>query len=244
MADLPGDPAQPRPAAVGPEDPRAGGRRAAGAVGGARRRLLRPRSSASPSSAGRARPPAADGARGRPLLARRDVRRSPPSASLAGILPGFVIDALSPVADGARRRTACRRRRRSRGCRSCRSRESRSSYNGLLVFVFIAASAALAASPSTASPRTRVRRAPAWDCGFPDPSPATQYTAGQLRPADPPRLRRSSSGARETVDMPPPGDMRPARLRRRPPRSRLGRALPAGRGGRRLPPTGSTASSS
>ena len=26
----------------------------------------------------------------------------------------------------------------------------------------------------------RVRRAPAWDCGFPDPSPVTQYTAGSF----------------------------------------------------------------
>ena len=51
-----------------------------------------------------------------------------------------------------------------------------------------------------------VRRGPAWDCGFPDPSPATQYTAGSF--AQPIRrvfgtlvFRR----ARE-VDMPPPGD--------------------------------------
>ena len=74
MADLPGDPAQPRPAAMGPEAHGAGGRRAAGAVGGARRRLLRqglrrhlPRPAAQ-------RQPAATAQRGRPLLARRDVR--------------------------------------------------------------------------------------------------------------------------------------------------------------------------
>ena len=59
--------------------------------------------------------------------------------------------------------------------------ESRSSYNGLLVFVFIAVSAlARRALPSTASPRARCAAAPAWDCGFPDPSPATQYTAGSF----------------------------------------------------------------
>ena len=34
-----------------------------------------------------------------------------------------------------------------------------------------------------------MRRGPAWDCGYPDPSPATQYTADELRPADPPRVR-------------------------------------------------------
>ena len=110
--------------------------------------------------------------------------------------------------------------------------ESRSSYNGLLVFVFIAASASIAAVAIHRLASARCRRAPAWDCGFPDPSPATQYTAEQLRPADPPRLRRYVFRARERVDMPAPGDMRPARfavdLRDR----RLGRALPARRDGR------------
>ena len=41
MADVPGDPAEPATAVMGAEAPGAGGRRAAGAVGGARRRLLR-----------------------------------------------------------------------------------------------------------------------------------------------------------------------------------------------------------
>jgi hydrogenase-4 component B len=60
-----------------------------------------------------------------------------------------------------------------------------------------------------------VRRAPAWDCGFPDPTPAGQYTAASF--AQPLRrvfgtvLFRSS----ETVDMPPPGDSRPASIVRR-----------------------------
>ena len=58
-----------------------------------------------------------------------------------------------------------------------------------------------------------MRRAPAWDCGFPDPSPATQYTAGSF--AQP--IRRVFGTvvfrASEEVDMPPPGDTRPARLR-------------------------------
>jgi len=58
----------------------------------------------------------------------------------------------------------------------------------------------------------RRRRGPAWDCGFPDPSPLTQYTASSF--AQP--LRRvygaTAFAARETVDMPPPGDGSPARL--------------------------------
>jgi hypothetical protein len=57
-----------------------------------------------------------------------------------------------------------------------------------------------------------VRRGPAWDCGFPDPNPATQYTADSF--AQP--IRRVFGEvvflARERVDMPPPGDLRPARM--------------------------------
>jgi len=57
-----------------------------------------------------------------------------------------------------------------------------------------------------------VRRAPAWDCGYPDPSPATQYTADSF--AQPLRrvLGPSVLLVRERVRMPPPGDPRPAKL--------------------------------
>ena len=58
----------------------------------------------------------------------------------------------------------------------------------------------------------RLRRAPAWDCGYPDANPATQYTAMSF--AQP--IRRVFGTmvfhARETVEMPPPGDTRPARM--------------------------------
>jgi formate hydrogenlyase subunit 3/multisubunit Na+/H+ antiporter MnhD subunit len=55
------------------------------------------------------------------------------------------------------------------------------------------------------------RRAPAWDCGFPDRSAATQYTAASL--AQPLRrvFGRTVFAARETVTMPEPGDVAPAR---------------------------------
>ena len=90
--------------------------------------------------------------------------------------------------------------------------ESRSSYNGLLVFLFIAVSASIAVFAIHRLASHAVRRGPAWDCGFPEPSPATQYTAGSF--AQP--IRRVFGTlifrARERVEMPPPGDMRPARL--------------------------------
>ena len=58
----------------------------------------------------------------------------------------------------------------------------------------------------------RLRRAPAWDCGYPDASPATQYTAMSF--AQP--IRRVFGTvvfrAREFTQMPPPGDTQPAKL--------------------------------
>jgi hydrogenase-4 component B len=58
----------------------------------------------------------------------------------------------------------------------------------------------------------RLRRGPAWDCGFPDPRPETQYSASSF--AQP--LRRvfgtSLFRAREHVDMAAPGEMAASRL--------------------------------
>lgn len=125
-----------------------------------------------------------------------------------GILPGFVIDALSPVTEAM-----VGGRMPAQAAIPWLSivpvAESRSSYNGLLVFIFIAASASVAAYAIHRLASNALRRGPAWDCGFPDPSPATQYTAESFSQP----LRRVFGvvfRARERVDMPPPGDMRPA----------------------------------
>ena len=129
---------------------------------------------------------------------------------IAGILPGFFIDALAPVVTafvGERMPVQAGIEWLS----IVPIQESRSSYNGLLVFVFIAASGMLAAFAIHRLASAALRRGPAWDCGYPDPSPATQYSASSF--AQP--LRRVFGTvvfrARETVDMPPPGDVRPAR---------------------------------
>ncbi len=130
---------------------------------------------------------------------------------LAGILPGFIIDALAPVAEalfGDRMPVQAAVPWLS----IVPVAESRSSYNGLLVFVFIAVSATLAVSVVHRFASHRLRRAPAWDCGFPDAGPMTQYTAGSF--AQP--IRRVFGSlvfrAREHVEMPPPGSVAPARL--------------------------------
>jgi hypothetical protein len=130
---------------------------------------------------------------------------------LAGILPGLVMDVLSPVTL-ALLGNSLPVQAAQPWLSVVPIAEGRSSYNGLLVFVFIASSAMLAAFFVHRFASRAVRRAPAWDCGFPEASPATQYTAGSfVQP-----LRRVFGTlvfrARERVEMPPPGDGRPARL--------------------------------
>ncbi len=130
---------------------------------------------------------------------------------LAGILPGFFIDALAPVAK-AMVGDSMPLQRDVPFLSIVPIAEGRSSYNGLLIFLFmlLASGAAVFGIHRLAS--KSVRRGPAWDCGYPDPSTLTQYSASSF--AQP--IRRVFGTlvfrARETVEMPPPLDARPARL--------------------------------
>jgi formate hydrogenlyase subunit 3/multisubunit Na+/H+ antiporter MnhD subunit len=130
---------------------------------------------------------------------------------LAGVLPGVVVDNLAPVTAsllGQRMPVQLTDRWLSLIPVSA----SRSSYNGLLVFLFITASVLITVFLVHRFASHRLRRSPAWDCGFPDPSPATQYTAASF--AQP--IRRVFGavvfGSYEVVTMPPPGDIAPARI--------------------------------
>jgi hypothetical protein len=91
---------------------------------------------------------------------------------------------------------------------------SRSSYNGMLLFGFVAVSAGLAAVLVHRLGSRTVRKAPFWDCGYPGLGVFAQYSATSL--AQP--IRRVFAtipfAAHEQVEMPPPGDPRPAILRR------------------------------
>ena len=132
--------------------------------------------------------------------------------ALAGVIPALVLDTLAPAArllTGARLpvQTA------QPWLTLVPIAEARSTYNPLLVFVFIAVTASAAAWVVHRLGSRALRRGPAWDCGFPDADPVTQYGAGSF--AQP--LRRVLGSvllrAREEVEMPPPGDARPARHR-------------------------------
>jgi len=130
---------------------------------------------------------------------------------LAGILPGYFIDALAPVVEALTGANLPRQEQLD-WLTIVPVAQSRSSYNGLLLFFFIALAAGVGAEVIHRFASRSLRRSAAWDCGFPDPSPSTQYTAGSF--SQPIRRVFGSVlfGAREEVRMPPPGDSRPATL--------------------------------
>src|SRR6185312_8333160 len=128
---------------------------------------------------------------------------------VAGVLPGFFIDALAPV---TRSLVGVNMPHQAsvQWLSIVPIAESRSSYNGLLVFIFVVLSGSIAAFAIHRLASDKLRRAPAWDCGYPDPSTATQYTSSSF--AQP--IRRVFGTTvflvREKVDMPGPGETRAA----------------------------------
>jgi formate hydrogenlyase subunit 3/multisubunit Na+/H+ antiporter MnhD subunit len=130
---------------------------------------------------------------------------------IAGVLPGFVIDALTPLTQAL---VAGRMPPQVHvgWLAIVPVSESRSSYDGLLIFAFIGMTALIAASAIHRLASRALRRGPAWDCGFPNASPLTQYSATSF--AQP--IRRVFGTvvfrAREQVTMAPPGDRGAATL--------------------------------
>ena len=132
---------------------------------------------------------------------------------LAGILPSFMIDTITPTA-----KAFVGGHMPVQGGIPWLSiapiAESRSSYNGLLAVLFIAFSAVIAARISSSLRLARV-------CGagrhgtaaIPTRSRVTQYTASSF--AQPIRrvFGNVAFATRDHVDMPAPGDTRPARFR-------------------------------
>ena len=132
---------------------------------------------------------------------------------LAGVFPGVVIDALAPVT-----RLLLHGRLAPQVTQPWLSvvpiAARNSSYNGLMVILFTVVSSALASFAVHRYGSRALRRSGAWDCGYPNLGPATQYSGASfsqpIRRVFGPTFFRS----RETVEMPPPGDLRPARIRK------------------------------
>lgn len=129
---------------------------------------------------------------------------------LTGVFPGVIMDALTPIVH-ALIGVSMAPQSGLGWLAIAPIAESRSSYDGLLVFLFIGSSATLAAAVIHRLASNAFRIAPAWDCGFPESDSTTQYTPESF--AQP--IRRVFTGfvfrTRETVEMPAPGDLRPAR---------------------------------
>lgn len=130
---------------------------------------------------------------------------------VAGILPGYFIDALAPVSQlllDARLAPQMQ----LQWLTIVPIAASRSSYNGLLLFVLVAAAGWLGAYAIHRWASHALRRSAAWDCGFPDARPITQYTAGSF--AQPIRRVFGSVAfrAHEQVYIPPPGQIQPAQF--------------------------------
>jgi formate hydrogenlyase subunit 3/multisubunit Na+/H+ antiporter MnhD subunit len=130
---------------------------------------------------------------------------------LAGLLPSLVIGVISPTVNsviGAQMPSPAGMPFLS----IAPVAESRSSYNGIVLFIFIVLSASFAARVVHRFGSHALRRGAAWDCGYPDPAPSTQYTASSFSQP----IRRVFANAvflaRDHVDMPAPGDTRPARF--------------------------------
>ncbi len=130
---------------------------------------------------------------------------------VAGILPGIFIDALAPVTNALVGKSMPHQTGLD-WLTVVPIAESRSSYNGLLVFIFVTLSGSIAAFAIHRLASDKLRRGPAWDCGYPELSPATQYTASSF--AQPIRRVYGTTvfRAREIGEMPPPGATTPARL--------------------------------
>lgn len=160
---------------------------------------------------GRARSPAAQTAVDVDLFSLLAMGAMAVLCVLAGVMPGMVIDAISPVAKAVLGGQLPLQTHEA-WFKIVPIAEGRSSYSGMLVLLFIAVSASGAAWAVHRFASHRLRRAPAWDCGFSDPTPDTQYSAGGF--AQPLRrvLGTNILGAREMVVMPAPGDPSPARL--------------------------------
>jgi NADH:ubiquinone oxidoreductase subunit 5 (subunit L)/multisubunit Na+/H+ antiporter MnhA subunit len=131
---------------------------------------------------------------------------------LIGMLPGYAIDLMAPVTQSLLG-THMPQQSSIAWLSLIPINKARSSYNGLLVFLFIVASASLAAYAIHRLASKATRRAPIWACGLPQLSPAAQYTAASfaqpIRRVFGPLLFR----AREQVGMPEPGSLAPARFR-------------------------------
>jgi len=133
---------------------------------------------------------------------------------LVGVLPSLAVDALRPVVDMLVGGAGLPPQNIGPAPLSLTPfANGRSSYNGLTIFAFLLISGGLTAWFIHRFASRDIRFGEIWDCGYPDDNRVAQYTAASFSQP----IRRVFGGylfrASETVDMPLPGERRPARIK-------------------------------
>src|ERR1051326_1299341 len=128
---------------------------------------------------------------------------------LAGILPGLIIDRLGPVVQGLVGEMLPPQSGLA-WLSIVPIAAGRSSYNGMILLIFLASSATLTAMFIHRFATRATRRGPIWDCGYPQDSPATEYTSSSFAMPIRRVFAASVFSVRERLDMPAPGETRAA----------------------------------
>ena len=158
---------------------------------------------------GRARTPAAERAVEVDRFARAAMIVLALLCFVTGLLPGPIIDQLAPVVQSL---TGGRMPPQNAVFYTSivPIAESRSSYNALILLVFMAISATLVALAIHRLATRATRRGAIWDCGYPDPSVATEYSSSSVAMPIRRVFAPSVFGLRQSVDVPRPGEVRAA----------------------------------
>jgi hydrogenase-4 component B len=126
----------------------------------------------------------------------------------AGVMPGVAIDFIAPVVQGlAGGRLPVQIGQAWTSIVPIAS--SRSSYNGLVILLFLLASGVLTALVVHRFATRATRRSDIWDCGYPDATPAAQYSGSSFAMPIRRVFGTTMFHVRETIDMPRPGETRP-----------------------------------
>jgi formate hydrogenlyase subunit 3/multisubunit Na+/H+ antiporter MnhD subunit len=161
---------------------------------------------------GRARSPAAETARETDRYSLVAMFALAGLCVAAGAVPGFFTNALAPVSHMLTSARMPAQNWLAPWTPLQPSVGNANSYSGLIILALIFAAGFITYCTTRLLANSATRRAPAWDCGYPDASTATQYTAASF--AQP--LRRVFGTvvfrAREDVFMPRPGEVDAARF--------------------------------
>jgi formate hydrogenlyase subunit 3/multisubunit Na+/H+ antiporter MnhD subunit len=130
----------------------------------------------------------------------------------AGVMPEFVIEGLKPVTT-ALVGAAMPQVSGAPPFSIVPIAESRSSYNGMIILIFLVMSGTLTAMFIHRFATRATRRSAIWDCGYPDPSVATQYSSSSFAMPIRRVFGTTMFHLRQTVDMPRPGEMRAGHFR-------------------------------